>query len=91
MLGPGNRWNPSKIIEFIDDWEITVVDFVPSLFQLLLEAGNSAEFQTLRHVRCGGDVLPYATVEKFQKISDAKLHNLYGPAETCIDFGVFYL
>ena len=85
LMPPNARWDPAAIIRLVQDQNITIVDFVPALFQLLIEDRRFGELQSIRQVRCGGDVLSQSIAEKFRKISTAELHNLYGPAETCID------
>jgi len=67
--------------------EITVLQLVPSLFQVFLEAPNIEQYcQSLHTLFCGGEVLSTNLQERFWARSlDSKLCNLYGPTETCID------
>jgi amino acid adenylation domain-containing protein len=52
---------------------------------MLLEQGGIETCHSLKHVFCGGEVLPVALVEGLLSKLDVNLHNLYGPTETCID------
>ncbi len=65
---------------------ITITDFPPSLLEALLgEEGEGLEAPALRHLFCGGEALPRRLVDRFARRSAARLHNVYGPTETCID------
>ncbi|NWO06485.1 MAG: amino acid adenylation domain-containing protein [Alteromonadaceae bacterium] len=64
----------------------TVVHFVPSMLQLMLELHAFSNAQVLKHVICSGEALTAKQVDRFyEQVADVKLHNLYGPTEAAID------
>ncbi len=63
---------------------ITCVTVVPSLLQTLLDNEALEECTSLRHVFCGGEIMPPRLAETFFRKSGASLHNLYGPTEVSI-------
>ncbi|WP_262985194.1 condensation domain-containing protein [Nostoc sp. 'Peltigera membranacea cyanobiont' 213] len=52
---------------------------------MLLEQGGIETCHSLKHVFCGGEVLPLTLQEGLLSKLDVNLHNLYGPTEACID------
>ncbi|MBF0398665.1 MAG: amino acid adenylation domain-containing protein, partial [Desulfobacterales bacterium] len=79
------------LVETINTKKITVLQLVPSLFQILLEHHKFKESTSLKRVFCGGERLPDETKNKFYKIGmKASLYNLYGPTEATIDASYFY-
>jgi amino acid adenylation domain-containing protein len=65
---------------------ITVLQLVPSLLGVFLEAQNLAECRSLRRIFCGGEGLPAALAARCRAaLPAAALINLYGPTETAID------
>nr|WP_321573761.1 amino acid adenylation domain-containing protein [Mycobacterium pseudoshottsii] len=80
------EWNPSTIVEHVLQFEITVLQIVPSQLDVLLDEPRLSECQSLRYVFCGGEPLSLATARRFAEIlPHAQLVNLYGPTETAID------
>ena len=80
--------DPAYLWYEMDKHQVTVVQFVPTLFFSLLESGFAIEkLAALRLLFCGGEALNVdATWLNRQKFS---LINLYGPTETTID-ATFY-
>ena len=76
------------LVQLITEQAISVIALVPSLLRVLLEHPALEQCQTLRHIFCGGEVLPLDLrqqfFQRFMGIS-ARLHNVYGPTETSID------
>ena len=64
---------------------VTVLQLVPTLLALLLDEPDFARCHTLKHVLCGGETLRRDLERKFASILGARLHNVYGPTETCVD------
>ena len=85
VLAPDAHKDSSRLIEKIDQAQISVVHFVPSMLAVFLEAVTQSSCPSLRLVFCSGEALPFAVVEKFRKKIPAKLHNLYGPTEASVD------
>jgi len=82
---PGGHRDSNYLIKVIAEQQITILQLVPSLLQMLLEHGGIKTCTSLRRVFCGGETLPVALQKDFFTYLDAELHNLYGPTETCID------
>lgn len=96
LLNSGEEKDPEKIIQVIEKKDISVMHFVPSMFQAFLEYldfQQSYKFDSLKHVFTSGEALTPSTVLLFQKLIgktyQAKLHNLYGPTEAAIDVTYF--
>ncbi|MGC2161777.1 MAG: amino acid adenylation domain-containing protein [Silvibacterium sp.] len=73
------------LAETIRSARISIFHCVPSLLQFLVEEPAFDDSLALRAVMCGGEALPTQVVERFQRRSNAKLYNVYGPTETIID------
>jgi amino acid adenylation domain-containing protein len=82
---PGGHTDSAYLLRLIAQQQVTIVQLVPSLLQMLLEQGGIETCHSLKHVFCGGEVLPVALLEGLLSKLDVNLHNLYGPTETCID------
>ncbi|MBS9386560.1 MAG: amino acid adenylation domain-containing protein [Dolichospermum sp. BR01] len=82
---PGGHTDSAYLLRLIARQQVTIVQLVPSLLQMLLEQGGIETCHSLKHVFCGGEVLPVALLEGLLSKLDVNLHNLYGPTETCID------
>ncbi|CAA9346511.1 MAG: Polyketide synthase modules and related proteins, partial [uncultured Gemmatimonadetes bacterium] len=82
LARPGGQRDPSYLLEVIGRENITTVNLVPSLLQLLLEAPEVEGLRGLKRVLCGGEALPGALLERFrERLPGVELHNLYGPSE----------
>jgi amino acid adenylation domain-containing protein len=73
------------LIQTIIQKQVTIVQLVPSLLQMLMEIPNFSNCTSLRHVFCGGEVMPPYLPRRLFEIIDAELHNFYGPTEAAID------
>jgi natural product biosynthesis luciferase-like monooxygenase protein/amino acid adenylation domain-containing protein/non-ribosomal peptide synthase protein (TIGR01720 family)/FkbM family methyltransferase len=82
---PGEHQDPTYLVDAIAEHEITVLQVVPSLLQVVLEEPGFAACGSLRQVFSGGEALPGELVERLRKRSRASLCNLYGPTECAID------
>ena len=82
---PGGHRDLFYLVELIRAQEITVLHFVPSMLRLFLEEPGAERCQSLRHVVCSGEALPYDLQEQFFKLLPSQLHNLYGPTEAAVD------
>jgi amino acid adenylation domain-containing protein len=85
LPGPGEHQNPEDISRLIQDHKITVVGFVPSMLDLLLDEPDEARFASLKRVLCGGEALSFEILRRFKSSCDAELYNFYGPTESTID------
>ncbi|MFQ6332146.1 condensation domain-containing protein, partial [Nocardia sp. CWNU-33] len=76
----GHR-DPAYVAETIATHRVTVTDFVPSMLAVFAALSAPGSYPTLRDVFVIGEALPPETVTAWQTVSDAALHNLYGPTE----------
>ena len=82
---PGAHRDAAYLIKLIRAQEITVLHFVPSMLKAFLEEPGVEGCQSLRHVICSGEALPYDLQEQFFSLLRSQLHNLYGPTEAAVD------
>ena len=85
MAPPGSRPDKTDLVKTIVEQQVTILQLVPSLLQMLLEPDGIETCTSLRRVFCGGEALPVELQERFFAQTDAALINLYGPTEACID------
>ncbi|KTD62092.1 non-ribosomal peptide synthetase [Legionella spiritensis] len=65
--------------------DITIAQFVPSLFPVFLEIKEFSNLVNLRYLCAGGEKLSYDAVKSILKKLDLEIINLYGPTEVTID------
>jgi glutamate-1-semialdehyde-2,1-aminomutase len=82
---PGGHTDSAYLLSLIAQQQVTTVQLVPSLLQMLLEQGGIETCHSLKQVFCGGEVLPVALQAGLLSKLDVNLVNLYGPTEACID------
>jgi non-ribosomal peptide synthetase component F len=82
---PNDHKDISHQIETIQQEQVTMVQFVPSMLRVLLEAEDIGKCRTLRCVFCGGEALTKDLQKLFFERVPAELYNLYGPTECTID------
>jgi amino acid adenylation domain-containing protein len=91
MLEPELHRDPAALLRAVAGQSIAVVQFVPSMLELFLQAITAAEvpaLASLRHVISSGEVLRPDLVERFLDRLDrleCRLHNQWGPTEASID------
>ncbi len=96
LLQPGLESFPRGIVAALENENVTVVHFVPSLLKpvlLELQEGNvdTLPLPALRRVYVSGESLSASLVDQFQKVfaSRCLLTNLYGPTEAAIDVSFY--
>ncbi len=77
--------DPGEMIALIRQHEVTILQLVPTLLQVLLEHPDLATCTSLRRVFVGGERLDPDLASRFHQCLKAELHNLYGPTEATID------
>ncbi|MUG97754.1 amino acid adenylation domain-containing protein, partial [Scytonema sp. UIC 10036] len=82
---PGGHTDSAYLLRLIAQQQVTTIQLVPSLLQMLLEHGGIETCYSLKQVFCGGEVLPMSLVKGLLSKLNVNLHNLYGPTEACID------
>ena len=86
IAGPDGHKDPAYLARLIDEEQVSVCHFVPSMLQVFLGESNlRARCASLRHVICSGEALTRPLQDRFFATFDAELHNLYGPTEAAID------
>jgi amino acid adenylation domain-containing protein/FkbM family methyltransferase len=82
---PGGHKDPHYLRRIIQDAQITVLHFVPSMLRAFLLA-EGGDCPSLRQVICSGEALPVALKDLFfEHFPRLELDNLYGPTEAAID------
>ncbi|MBY0417049.1 MAG: non-ribosomal peptide synthetase, partial [Pararheinheimera sp.] len=96
LAEPEGHKDPDYLYQLITEQHITVLHFVPTMFQAFLDdlkrRGRSIP-SSLRFIFCSGEALSVATVQLFQQLNQSQtteLHNLYGPTETAIDSSFYH-
>ncbi|ELR72268.1 Long-chain-fatty-acid--CoA ligase [Fulvivirga imtechensis AK7] len=96
VLAPEEEKDPSKVIEAIDKYKVSVVHFVPSMLTLFLQeldGEEEASLSSLSHVFCSGEALGSTQVKFFgrtlYKRYATQLINLYGPTEATVDVSYY--
>ncbi len=97
MLKPGGEKDPAEIVNAIEDYRITAMHFVPSMFNAFLsyleEENCSHRLASLTDVFASGEALPPNQVRRFNSSvyerHGTRLHNLYGPTEATVDVSYF--
>ena len=85
MAQPGGHQDSSYLAATVADREITVLQLVPSMLQVLIDEPQLSRWRSLKRLFCGGEVLSGELQKKFFERVDAELINLYGPTEVSID------
>jgi amino acid adenylation domain-containing protein len=82
---PRAHQDSACLVKVLAEQQVTVLQLVPSMLDVLVEEAGLESCQSLRRVFCGGEVLPSRLTERFFDRSNAQLYNLYGPTEATID------
>ncbi|TBR57179.1 non-ribosomal peptide synthetase, partial [Westiellopsis prolifica IICB1] len=85
LAQPGGHADPAYLLKVIAQQQVTTVQFVPSLLQILVEQRGIETCYSLKQIFCGGEALPITLQEKLFSNLNVNLHNIYGPTEACID------
>ncbi len=82
ILKPGDEKDVSEILNAIEKYRVTHINFVPSMLNLMLEGideANVNKTSSLKYVFAAGEALIKETVNKFHRlIKTASLENIYG-------------
>ncbi|MHC0067443.1 SDR family NAD(P)-dependent oxidoreductase [Nostoc sp. UIC 10890] len=86
------RGDIPRLMSLLSDRKVTRIVLVPSLLKAILENAPQqlTKLRYLKYVFCSGEVLPLTLAKEFhQKISSARLFNLYGSSEVAADVTCF--
>ncbi len=93
LLGKNEEKNPEKLVHAIENRNVSVIHFVPSMLNIFLEylqnTSKTFDFSTLKYVFSSGEALATDQAEPFLKQDRIRLVNLYGPTEATIDVSYF--
>ncbi|UCH97167.1 MAG: AMP-binding protein, partial [Candidatus Aminicenantes bacterium] len=88
ILEKGGEKDPGKILDTIRREEVTHINFVPSMFNMLVEELNPvniSKLSGLKYIFLAGEVLLPKLVNKFRRLhTGIRLENIYGPTEGTI-------
>ena len=91
ILSPEAQKDPELIVQAIEQYQVSVIDFVPTMLSAFLadikdKADRNQRIASLRYVIAAGEALPIHLVREFYKaVSDhTELLNLYGPTEATV-------
>lgn len=85
---PGGQQESGYLAAVMAEREITILQVVPPMLEVLLEEKGWEQCRSLRRVYCGGEKLSEELSERFfEQVGERQmeLHNLYGPTEAAID------
>ncbi|MBG9713648.1 non-ribosomal peptide synthetase [Bacillus cereus] len=85
LADQGKHIDPEYLVKMIKTENVTVIQTVPTLLEMLLIEPEFKKCRTLKRIFCGGEELTLNLVNLFYKTFDIELINLYGPTEACID------
>jgi amino acid adenylation domain-containing protein len=78
------QYDPTYLANLMASTRVTVAQFVPSLMRSFFELETFPDLSALRHVMCGGEVLPPKLQNAFLRRTNSQLCNSYGPTECSI-------
>ncbi len=85
ILEPGAHREPRAIIASILEHNISGLELVPSMLQVLVTDPLFPKCTSLKYILCNGEPLPLNTILKCHAALPAHLYNLYGPTEATIN------
>ncbi len=87
IAAPGGQKDSPYLIELIQREKISTLFMVPSQLQMLLEDETFSQCESLQHIFCSGEALPFALQQRFfaSMPRHIGLHNLYGPTEASVE------
>src|SRR5262249_15142514 len=85
LARPEGHRDSAYLARVIAEQQVTTLQLVPSMLQVMLEEPGFKNCKSLKRVFCGGEKLLAKTEERFFAALDADLINLYGPTEVSID------
>ncbi|NJO96594.1 MAG: AMP-binding protein [Pleurocapsa sp. CRU_1_2] len=81
-----------QLMNLLREQKVSRIVLVPSLLKAMLDSAPQqlSQLRGLKYVFCSGEALPLALAEAFaQKLSSARLFNLYGSSEVAADVTCF--
>jgi amino acid adenylation domain-containing protein len=86
LARPEGHKDPVYLQRLIQQHDITMLHFVPSMLQVFLATETLPSLPSLKRVICSGEALAVELQNRFlHHFPNVELHNLYGPTEAAID------
>ncbi|HLG64306.1 MAG TPA: amino acid adenylation domain-containing protein [Ktedonosporobacter sp.] len=82
---PEGHRDSAYLAHLIQEQQVTIIHFVPSMLSLFLEEPELERCDSLKRVICSGEALSLEVQDRFFARITAELHNLYGPTEAAVD------
>ncbi|WP_449124152.1 amino acid adenylation domain-containing protein [Pseudomonas viridiflava] len=83
---PGDHRDPERLVQTIQQHQVTTLHFVPSMLQAFLTHQQVESCRSLKRVVCSGEALPAELAgQVLKRLPQVGLYNLYGPTEAAID------
>jgi amino acid adenylation domain-containing protein len=80
------RQDPERLIRYIGEQRIDVLDCTPAQLDLLLALGFPCTVShSVRAVLVGGEAIRASLWERLAAIDTVQFHNMYGPTECCVN------
>ena len=76
-----DRFHPLKVLGFIQQHKISVFLAIPSMYRVLAATEGNFDFSSVRFPISGGEPLPSATAEAFEKRFNVPIYEGYGQTE----------
>ncbi|MCE5345210.1 MAG: amino acid adenylation domain-containing protein [Bacteroidales bacterium] len=97
MLPKGGEKDPEALVQYIDNYNVTTIHFVPSMFATFYETIITRKLLdklgSLNRIFLSGEALPLKLVKEFNEMrkfySLPDLINLYGPTEATVDVSYY--
>lgn len=86
LAAPGVERDPEAMVKALADFDITVLQLVPSMLRMLVTRPELAGCTRLRRLCCGGEVLDADLARQALAVlpTGAECINLYGPTEATV-------
>lgn len=94
ILPDGEEKKPLQLIKYIEEYNISVIHFVPSMFNVFIDIIGEHEkieqINSLKWIFCSGEKLEGTSVNQLYQITSTypnstSIVNLYGPTEATVD------
>jgi amino acid adenylation domain-containing protein len=82
---PGGHRDSAYLVKLINDEQITLVHFVPSMLRIFLQEQGVEACKSLKRVICSGEALPFDLQQRCFERLNTELYNFYGPTEAAIE------
>ncbi|WP_157108544.1 non-ribosomal peptide synthetase, partial [Aldersonia kunmingensis] len=81
IAAPDGHREPDYLADVIAAQRVTMTSFVPSMLAVFARSVSRSALESMRVLLVAGEALPLQTVKDVRGVSDAEVHNLYGPTE----------